>query len=283
MSSPVLSRTVTKKSTISLIVIAVLTAFVLVSAVPRYVSGWPWANPLKVHNQSQLQAIREQGIALPGWTVEEQASAKIGGDSWSIQQIAFNSKGAVGPDAGAVSADALPLAASSQTAFLLLRPQVWEADQPEVEWLDLSGFQQWKTDSMTKLPFEVSSGVSSTMLSKVAGENSQSLSVNSETVRIKADFFRAWSKDQTYAILQWYASPMGGSASPAWWFWADQKAQWRYRQRLPWVAVSVWIPIDALSAIAPHRETAVTLGKAIQSELLQTVFAGALSDASPKR
>ena len=247
MSSPVIPKTVThKRSTAALLVIAALTVLVAVSAVPRYVSGWPWASPLKVHNQSALQAIREQGITLPGWTTQEKADSKIGGDTWSIQQLA-------------------PTDASDRShplAFLLLRPQIWEADQPEVEWLDLKGAQRWKTDSLTKLPFEVSANDSAK---------------NSKTVRIKADYFRAWNQDQTFAVLQWYASPVGGSASPSWWFWADQKAQWRHRQRLPWVAVSVWLPIEPLSAIAPHQEAAVALGQLTQAELMQTVFAGALS------
>ncbi|MEL7328327.1 MAG: cyanoexosortase B system-associated protein [Cyanobacteria bacterium J06559_1] len=248
MSSPVISRPVTKKSAVVLIVISALALFIAVSAVPRYISGWPWANPLKVHNQSELQAIRDQGIALPGWISQEQATTKIGGDSWSIQQLALDQ-----------NSDPRPQGAAS-TVLLLLRPQIWEADQPEVEWLDIKGFQRWKTDSLTKLPFEMSTQ-------------------DSETVRIKADFFRAWSKEQTYAVLQWYASPVGGSASPAWWFWADQGAQWRHRQRLPWVAVSVWLPIDPLSAIAPHQETAISLGKAIQSRLEETAFSGAFSDS----
>lgn len=250
MSSPVLPQKTTKKSTVTLIVIAALALFVAVSALPRYASGWPWASPLKVSNQSALQAIRDEGIAVPGWLADEQVKTKIGGDTWSIQQLSA-------VDEGPFSA------ATPSTVFLLLRPQIWEADQPEVEWLDLKGAQQWETDSQQSLPF------------KVSVNSLSSTSDKSETIRINTDFFRAWSTEQTYAVMQWYASPTGGSASPAWWFWADQKAQWRYRQRMPWVAASVWLPIEPLSDIGSYEAIASDIGKAVQQELLQTVFADA--------
>ncbi len=255
MSSPVLSKPTAKKSTITLLVIAALTLFVAVSALPRYTSSWPWSSPLKVPNQSALQSIREQGITLPGWLSEQQAKTKLGGDTWSIQQLS--------------AADDGPFAAASpSTIFLLLRPQVWEADQPEVEWLDLKGSQRWETDSYQSLPFEVSVNAPTNSSNK------------SESIRINTDFFRAWSKEQTYAVLQWYASPVGGSASPAWWFWADQKAQWQHRKRMPWVAVSVWLPVEPLSEVGPYEAIAVDLGKTVHRELLETVFANAFSEAS---
>ncbi|MEM9149427.1 MAG: cyanoexosortase B system-associated protein [Cyanobacteria bacterium P01_F01_bin.3] len=254
MSSPVLPRNITKKSTVTLIVIAALALFIAVSALPRYASSWPWSNPLKVPNQPALQAIRDEGITLPGWLPDEQVKTKIGGDTWSIQQLS--------------AADDGPFAkASPSTIFLLMRPQVWEADQPEVEWLDLKGAQQWQTDSHQSLRFKVS-------------VNSRINSVDdSETIRINTDFFRAWSKEQTYAVLQWYACPTGGSPSPAWWFWADQKAQWQHRKRMPWVAVSVWLPIEPLSDIGIYEATATDLGTAVHQELLNTVFAGAFLEA----
>ncbi|MEL6856721.1 MAG: cyanoexosortase B system-associated protein, partial [Cyanobacteria bacterium J06607_13] len=174
-------------------VIVALALFVAVSALPRYVSSWPWSSPLKVQNQPALQAIRDQGLTLSGWQVDDQVKTKIGGDTWSIQQLSATDQ--------AIASE------TASTIFLLLRPQVWEADQPEVEWLDLKGSQQWETDSRQSLPIEVAI-------------NRQE---NPKTVRINTDFFRAWSKDQTYAILQWYAWPTGGSPSPAGWFWADQR------------------------------------------------------------
>ncbi|MEL6764577.1 MAG: hypothetical protein AAFO87_13145, partial [Cyanobacteria bacterium J06607_6] len=74
-------RSLTKKLTVAWFVIAVLALFVAVSALPRYASSWPWSTPLKVPNQSALQAIREEGITLPGWQTDEQIKTKIGGDT----------------------------------------------------------------------------------------------------------------------------------------------------------------------------------------------------------
>ncbi len=258
MPSYLRPTTVTKKSTVTLVVIAILALFVTIRAIPLYLSSWPWSTPLKVPNQPSLQAIRDQGITLSGWLSQEQIKTKIGGDTWSIQQLS--------------AADEGPFAAASpSTIFLLLRPQVWEADQPEVEWLDLKGSQRWQTDSHQALPFEM------TQNEEMTQNKSKNIGDLGKTVRINTDFFRAWNRDQTYAILQWYASPTGGSASPAWWFWADQKAQWRRRQRMPWVAVSIWLPIDPLSDISLHQEMAVALGQSVQAELLQTVFTSELS------
>ncbi|MEL6602352.1 MAG: cyanoexosortase B system-associated protein [Cyanobacteria bacterium J06614_10] len=246
MSFSTLPDKLTKKATVKLMVIVALALFVAVSALPRYVSSWPWSSPLKVQNQPALQAIRDQGLTLSGWQVDDQVKTKIGGDTWSIQQLSATDQ--------AITSE------TASTIFLLLRPQVWEADQPEVEWLDLKGSQQWETDSRQSLPIEVAI-------------NRQE---NPKTVRINTDFFRAWSKDQTYAILQWYAWPTGGSPSPAGWFWADQRTQWQHRQRMPWVAVSVWLPIEPLGDITPHIAAAKSLGQSVQLALSQTVFPEAL-------
>lgn len=159
-------------------------------------------------------------------------SAIGGGDDWSIQQLVHEQPYAVNPS----------------SIFLLLRPQIWEADQPEVEWVDIKGSQQWKTDSHQKISFTVAQA------------------------HIRPDFFRAWSASQTYAVLQWYAWPSGGSASAAKWFWADQRMQWQQYQRMPWVAVSLWLPIEPLGDIDPYQAIAKTLGEEIHTTLLQTVF-----------
>ena len=207
----------------------------------------------KVTRKSELQEIREQGIELPGWVTDDIISTKLGGDTWSMQQISAEADGPFSE-------------ASPSTVALLLRPQVWEKDQPEVEWLDLKGAQGWQTDSFQSLPFDVDVPATD------SSPDSEDLSKNRQTIRINTDFFRAWSKDQTYAVLQWYASPLGGSPSPAWWFWSDQKVQWSARQRLPWVAVSLWLPIDPLSEITPYQDLAIALGETVQTELLQTIF-----------
>ncbi len=232
--------------TVKLIVVAILALFVAVSAIPQYVSSWPWATPPKLTQttRSALQDIPAQGITLPGWATDGQDKTKFGGHTWSIQQLSTP------------AAVASPPAQSISSVFLLLRPQTYEDDQPEVEWLDIKSSQHWTTDSYRTLSFEVLADGSK----------------DAKTTRINSDFFRAWSQGQTYAVLQWYAWPTGGSPSVASWFWADQKRQWQQYHRMPWVAVSVWLPIAPLSDTAPYEAIAASIGKNIHQTLLETVF-----------
>ncbi len=244
-----------KKNFIQLALVALLTLFVAVSALPQYFGGWSWDTPLKLPAASRtaLQAVPNRGIALTGWVSDEQTRAEIGKATWSVQQLSV-----------AAAAKESKLA----PVFLLLRPQTYGGDQPEVEWLDLKGSQRWDTDSYQVLSFEVSGEA----IAPQSVKNSTAKADNAENIRISSDFFRAWTQDQTYAVLQWYAWPTGGSPSPAQWFWADQKMQWRRRQRMPWVAVSLWLPIEPLGDISPHQDMAESLGETIQKALAQSVF-----------
>lgn len=246
MTSPTLPRTAAKRKSFSpLLVVGILALFVAVGALPRYLGDWPWATNPTVPNKSALVAVKEQGLPLPGWQTQEQLTTKLGGETWSIQQLAAEpeTRKAIAPE-------------SPDDIFLLTRAQVWYADQPEVEWVDIQGSQNWKTDSRQKLSF--------------AGDR-QTNSPNT-LVKVTADYFRAWNADQTYAVLQWYAWPTGGSPSPAKWFWTDRVAQWQNNQRTPWVAVSLWLPIEPFSDISVHQAMAESLGKTVQSTLLNTVF-----------
>ncbi|NJM98461.1 MAG: cyanoexosortase B system-associated protein [Phormidesmis sp. RL_2_1] len=247
-------RKLPKKSLTQLIVLSVLVVFVAVSALPNYTSGWPWLSPPKLLavNRRALQSLPEQGISLPGWVTSEQIKTDIGGDAWSVQQLSTAAE--QNDREGNINGNETPALSS---IFLLLRPQIYEADQPEVEWLDLKGSQGWTTDSYQTLSFDALAN----------NEN------DSQPVRVSGDFFRAWNQAQTYAIFQWYAWPTGGSASVAQWFWADQKIQWRDYQRMPWVAVSLWLPIAPLSDIQPYQTFAQSVGESLQTTLLQTVFA----------
>ncbi len=244
-----------KKSIGQLIIVATLALFVAVSALPQYVDGWPWASPPKLPaaTRNTLQTIPDKGLEVPGWITNEQSKTKLGGKNWSAQQLSAASEG------------------ETPAAFLLLRAQVYEADQPEVEWLDIQGSQQWTTDSYQKLSFEVPF-IEPTRKSSQPSIAPSHQAKKSQTVRINGDFFRAWSKEQTYAVLQWYAWTNGGGASPANWFWADQKVQWNRRQRMPWVAVSIWLPINPFSDISPQQEVARSLGKSLQQTLSQKIF-----------
>ena len=151
MSSSTLSGKViqssSKRNFIQLALVVLLTLFVAVSALPQYFGGWSWDTPLKLPAASRtaLQAVPDQGISLAGWVSDEQTQTKIGGDTWSVQKLSV-----------AAAAKGSKLA----PVFLLLRPQTYGADQPEVEWLDVKGSQRWETDSSRALSFEVPSKVS---------------------------------------------------------------------------------------------------------------------------
>ena len=142
MTSPTLSQKAPNRSFVPLLVVAILALFVAVGALPRYLGDWPWANNPTVPNKSALIAVKEGGMPLPGWETKEQATTKLGGQTWSIQQLTAEpeTKSAIAPD-------------SSENIFLLLRSQVWYADQPEVEWVDIQGSQKWKIDERRKLSF----------------------------------------------------------------------------------------------------------------------------------
>jgi cyanoexosortase B-associated protein len=234
VSSPSTSNQSARSAIAPFIICAVLALFVAVSALPKYASSWPWTTPPKVANQAALQSLRDTGLTLANWSVEQQIRSGISGDDWSIQQLVHKQ----------------PFTTDLDRIFLLLRPQVWEADQPEVEWVDIKGSQQWKTDTHQRISFTISQA----------------------QVQVQPNFFRAWDSNQTYAVVQWYAWPSGSSASVAKWFWADQKMQWQQHQRMPWVAVSLWLPIEPLGDITPYQNLAKTLGEEIHATLLQTVF-----------
>ena len=90
------------------------------------------------------------------------------------------------------------------------------------------------------------------------------------SAKVEARFFRAWTQRRTVAVLQWYAWSGGGNPAPSRWFFADQLAQLR-RNRVPWVAVCLQIPIEPLGDIEASRPLAESLGKVVQTALMQVI------------
>ena len=115
--------------------------------------------------------------------------------------------------------------------MLLLLPQPWHSNQPQLEWLDVSGAQHWRIESRRRLKVAPSPG---------AGP-------------VNARFFRAWGDRQSVAVVQWYAMPSGGHPSPGHWFWANQWSQLTRRALTPWVAVSLVLPMEPLGALWGDR------------------------------
>ncbi len=136
------------------------------------------------------------------------------------------------------------LTQESQSAQVLMLPQGSNKRQPQVEWMDIDGIQRWQQDSH------------------------QSLALNLSGNAIQTRFFRAWNNKQTYGVVQWYALPQGGVATPGGWFWRDRTAQWQNR-RVAWVAVSILIKMEPLDDLSKYRQTAESLVQSVQSGLMR--------------
>jgi cyanoexosortase B-associated protein len=241
-------------------VVLLLLIVLAIGAVPSYFSGhWSWAHPPKISAYKQLRSLPKTGLAVPGWQTLEREVIPIGGHKWVVQTLRQQSS----------PASSTP---TSPQAILLLLPQASESNQPEVEWMDINGLQRWQTDSVQQIKFSTvqENSASSTPPAEVQNQ------VQSP-VTVTARFLRGWKLEQTYAALQWYAWPQGGSFAPSHWFWADRLAQWQ-RARQPWVAVCILIPIEPLGDIASVEPLATALGQAVQTALLN----GPLTPSAPK-
>jgi cyanoexosortase B-associated protein len=219
-------------------VVVFLLAIAAASAMPLYLSGnWTLTKVLELSNVQALQALQKTGLTLPGWQTTEQKTIDIAGHKWSVQAIASGSKSE-------------PQAAS---ALLMLRPQTWHRDLPQVDWMDIRGARSWTEDHDRRLSFSVARS-------------------GAAAIPVEARFFRGWTDDQTYAVLQWYAWKDGGSAAPSSWFWAEQRSQLGDRQHLSWVGVSLLMPIQPLGEIEPAQSQIEALAKQVQSALIADIL-----------
>ena len=215
-----------------------LLLLLAIGGVPGYLTGqWQWKQPPPISTLKELKQIRKTGLALPGWQTIEQAEQQIGEHKWSLQ--------------------VLKKEGSESQAILLLLPQNGPMDQPEVEWTDVNGWgrSRWgKWDITQYRSAEFTVKPSAKLTSKV------------ET-KVEARFFRVVTPQQTFAVLQWYAMPDGGTPSPFDWFLVDQLAQWR-KQRTPWVGVSILIPIEPLGQVETSWPLAQSIGETVQAKLI---------------
>ncbi|MBW4515216.1 MAG: cyanoexosortase B system-associated protein [Timaviella obliquedivisa GSE-PSE-MK23-08B] len=233
-SPPAFSRSPLSKLLLVLFVLAIATFITF----PNYFTGhWAWRKVAQLENVAGLKAIQTNGVALPGWHTLEQGKLEIGGHKWSAQAI--------------VPASEAKTATLQDATLLMLRPQTWQRDMPQVDWVDINGAQQWTADSIQSLRFTVPSTIPSA----------------DQPIEIETRFLRGWHGKKTYAVLQWYAWKTGGSSAPSSWFWTDQFSQLRDRRRTAWVAVSILMPIQPLGDINTHKSQAETLGKLVQSTL----------------
>ncbi|MBE9136380.1 cyanoexosortase B system-associated protein [Nodosilinea sp. LEGE 07088] len=219
---------------VNLLLVVVLTTLAGVAMLPAYVNGqWPWAHTPQVAQLDQLRALQQDGLALPGWQLTTAEPITVNRQTWVLGE--YSSLSANTPE---------------QRFALLLYPQPWHNNQPQLEWLDLAGAQNWRIDSRQGL--------------KVAP--------TAKSGAVQARFFRAWGDRQSFAVVQWYALPGGGHPSPGQWFWADQWSQLTQRTLTPWVAVSLLLPMEPLDAIADSQPLAIELTELIQQQLTTTVL-----------
>ena len=219
----------------SKIIIVILMIVLLIgAAMPGYINKkWSWMDMPQLKTLPQLQTIRKQGLTIPGWQTVKIESLGAGSKKWLKQEIKRD----------------------NQTAIVLLFPQNYYKDQPQLEWMDLNGFLGWKTDDFSDDHFSIKS-------------TAQKL----DPAEIEVQFFRAWTATQTWAVTQWYAWPNGGNPAPSRWFWIDRWAQLS-KHRAPWVGVSLLIPIKPLDNIKDVWPLAVSLGESIQASLMAEALA----------
>ncbi|MEM6836452.1 MAG: cyanoexosortase B system-associated protein [Cyanobacteria bacterium P01_C01_bin.120] len=217
--------------------IAVLTALVAIATLPSYISGqWPWSAELPVPHIENIRELLETPLEIDGWQSVFHEAVDIGGNRWSLTE--YRSAGEP--------------AESTQSFGLLLRPQMAGDQQPEVEWVDLRGAQSWQVDNRQTVRFTL----------PAAGDNTT----------VKARYLRGVNERTTFAAMQWYAWPKGGHFAPGRWFWHDQAKQWRQQERLPWVAVSILLPIEPVGDIRLHTETVTAIAQTVQQELMTSTF-----------
>lgn len=217
-----------------IIIIILMMVLLIGAALPGYINKkWPWMDMPQLQTLPQLQTVRKEGLTIPGWQTVKIESIGAGNKQWLKQEVKRE----------------------DQKAIVLLFPQNYYKDQPQLEWMDINGFLGWKTDNLSFDRFSVKS---------TSGEISP--------VEVEVQFFRAWNSTQTWAVAQWYAWPDGGDPSPSRWFWADRAAQLS-RNRAPWVGVSLLIPIKPLDNIKDVWPVAASLGESIQASLMAEALA----------
>ncbi|WP_293144273.1 MULTISPECIES: cyanoexosortase B system-associated protein [unclassified Microcoleus] len=236
MKQMISARKLLRRYQVSKIVVLVfLLVLVAGVAIPGYATGrWPWTNPPTVTNLKQLKSLRQQGMTLPDWEVIRiQNNLQIGGHRWLFEEIKNH----------------------ETIAILLLMPQNSSKSQPQVEWLDIDGFHRWQTDSHRTLRFTV----------KLAPTSEK------PSPTIETRFFRSWTSQQTFAVVQWYAWPNGGSPATSRWFWEDSIARLSNR-RASWVAVTIIVPIQPQGDIKIVEPLLESLGQSVQTQLMAEVF-----------
>lgn len=221
--------------------VAVIASFVAVAALPNYFTGqWPWSADLPVPHIEQIRNLLKQPLDLPDWEIALHEEVGISRQQWTRTVY-------------------LPTGAEddmSEGFMVLLRPQLAVDQQPEVEWVDLQGSLTWQVNDLHTVSF------------------SPDASPEGTSRKVVTRYLRGLNERSTFAVMQWYAWPEGGHYAPGRWFWGDQEKQWKQREHLPWVAVSILLPIEPVGDIRLHTEEITAIAQSVQQALMSNTFSG---------
>jgi cyanoexosortase B-associated protein len=252
---------VLKQSSLIRILFLLLLLLILGGAnLPSYLQGIkPWKEPPPVPGLKALQALQGNGIQVPGWETANQVTIEPGGKKWLLHELRQD----------------------NQVALLLLRAQRGSTEQPQVEWMDINGYWRWKSDSETRLTFTVEIPAPNTQGDprfleetgdlKTGDLKAETGDLKPQLALVEARYFRGVTRQQTYAIMQWYAFPDGGHPKASRWFWRDRLYQISGK-REPWVAVCIIMPIEPLGDIEQSRPLIESLAKTVQATLMAEAF-----------
>lgn len=240
-------------------------AIALTMVLPNYLTGqWSWAQAPSLGPTKALKVIKSQGITLAGWQTVDQQTIELSHKKWSVQALKLRPEEGIKQLADTLtqSADDVTLSDMAtrlreEPIFIFLRPQSDAKDEPLVEWIDFDGLQQWTTDQKKTVRLSLP-----------------------DPGKVSTRYFRGWNQSHTYAVMQWYAWPTGGGSKISDWFWVDQGMQWRQHERMPWVAVTVLVPMKPLGEIAPIQPVVEAIAQSVQSTVVEQLMVERTSDAS---
>ncbi|MBO9999354.1 MAG: cyanoexosortase B system-associated protein [Cyanobacteria bacterium SID2] len=240
-----LPKILRRSSPFAVAAVVFLLLVLLVGAVPNYLSGQlPAREPPQVNLQG-LKNLEETGLSLSGWTTVDLMTVNLGSGQWVMQTLMWD--------------DPASPAEKPGRATVLLHAQqgaTGTRSQPQMEWTDVRGLGNaqgdWNEDSHQRLQFEVETE-------------------DNRTAEVSARFFRGWTPQQTYAIVQWYAWDTGGHPNLTNWFWVDRSARLA-GERKPWVAVCLIAPIEPLGDIKNAQPLLESLSSRVQLALMEDGF-----------
>ncbi|MEB3343539.1 cyanoexosortase B system-associated protein [Okeania sp.] len=217
------------------VLVLFLLIILVVGTVPGYITGkWSWKNTAKITNLKDLKQIKEEGLTISDLPTISHEQLLIADHKWLEQKVKNN----------------------EQSIVLLLLTPNGPKDKPEVEWMDINGFYRWKTDSEKRVKFTV----------EIPKDGNGITNRKKQSSNVEAKFFRAWTNKQTFAVMQWYAWPGGGSPETGDWFWQDRLAMIS-KKRVSWVAVNILLPVEPLGNIDPYLPQIKSIAQKTQASL----------------